>query len=119
MRSAPSSPLPNAAPPGFDLEVYLETIQKLAALNPQLLFYAHDGVSDATDALIAAVTENTKIYADAMLDILCTTVDDTEVLYKIQEFLSNRFGIDRADADERMAIGGFRIYYKRKGALPD
>lgn len=119
LRSAPSSPLPNAAPPGFDMEVYLETIQKLAALNPRTLYYAHDGVGDAPDALIAAITENTRIYADGMLNILRSTETDTEALFKIQEFVADRFGVDKADADERMAVGGFRIYYRKKGALPD
>ncbi|MBL7175397.1 MAG: MBL fold metallo-hydrolase [Desulfobacteraceae bacterium] len=119
LRSAPSSPLPNAAPPGFDMEVYLETIQKLAALNPRTLYYAHDGVGEVPDALIAAITENTRIYADGMLNILRSTETDTEALFKIQEFVADRFGVDKADADERMAVGGFRVYYRKKGVLPD
>lgn len=117
LRSALSSPLPNAAPPGFDMEVYLETIKKLAALTPRTLYYAHDGVGDAPDALIAAITENTRIYADGMLDILRTTQTNVEALSKIEEFVADRFGVDKADADERMAVDGFRVYYRKKGIL--
>lgn len=115
--SAPSSPVPNVAPPAFDLEVYLETVQKLAALRPRTLYYAHDGVGRAPEALIAAVAENTKIYADRMLEILRSGKTDEEALSEIRDFVANRFGIDKAEANEGMAVGGFRVYYRKKGIL--
>jgi len=40
---AESSPLPAAAPPSFDIEVYLNTIERLRKLHPRILFYSHDG----------------------------------------------------------------------------
>jgi len=117
LRSAPSSPLPNAAPPGFDMEVYLETIQKLKALNPRTLFYAHDGVGKDPEKLIASVIENTKIFADMMLKILQNCETNADALSRIEEFVVDRFGIDKQDVDETMAVGGFRHYYKKKGLI--
>jgi len=119
MPSAPFSPLPNAAAPAFDMEVYLETIEKLAKLNPKALYYAHDGVSHTPDALIAAIAENTKIYADVMLDILRDTETNAEALSKIHDYVADRFDVDKGEADERIAVAGFRVYYKKTGLLPD
>ncbi len=87
-------------------------------MTPKTLYYAHDGVAHAPDALIASITENTKIYADGMLDILRTTETNAETLSKIQKFVADRFGVDKADADEKMAVDGFRVYYRKKGILP-
>ena len=100
------------------MEVYLQTIRKLAALKPRTLYYAHDGVGHTPDALIAAITENTRIYTDGALDILRNTESDTEALFKIRDFISDRFGVDRAEADEGMAVAGFRVYFRKQGILP-
>jgi len=116
--SAPEAPTPNIAPPGYDMEVYLQTIRKLAALKPRTLYYAHDGVGHTPDALITAITENTRIYTDGALDILRNTESDTEALFKIRDFISDRFGVDRAEADEGMAVAGLRVYFRKQGILP-
>ncbi|MFC1886452.1 MBL fold metallo-hydrolase [Thermodesulfobacteriota bacterium] len=116
LRSAPLSPLPNAAPPGFDMEVYLATINKLKALSPKMLFYAHGGgVGNDPEALISNIAENTKIYADAMLAIIENT--ETDALTEIENFVVNRFGVDEKDVDEKMGLGGFRVYYKKMGLI--
>ena len=115
--SRPSAPLPCAAPPGFDMDVYLETIEKLKALEPRRLFYAHDGTADNPSELIARVSENTRVVGARMLEILRDNPSDAEALVKLHEFISDRFGIDAADLDEKMAVGGFRLFYKRKGRI--
>jgi len=117
--SAPESPTPSIAPPGYDMEIYLQTARKLAALNPRTLYYAHDGVGHTPDALIAALTKNTKIYTEGALDILRSTENDTEALSKIRDFIADRFGVDRAEADEGMAVAGFRVYFRKQEILPE
>ena len=117
--SAPGSPTPSIAPPGYDMEIYLETVRKLAALNPRALYYAHDGVGRDPDALIAAITENTRIYTEGALDILRSTPSDTEALSKLRDFISEHFGVDRKEADEGMAVAGFGVYFKKQGLLPE
>ncbi|MEE8472039.1 MAG: MBL fold metallo-hydrolase, partial [Dehalococcoidia bacterium] len=36
-------PMPAAAPPAFDLELYLQTMDMLEKLTPTMLFYSHNG----------------------------------------------------------------------------
>ena len=115
--SNPSAPLPCAAPPGFDMDVYLETIEKLKALEPRTLFYAHDGVAENPSELIVKVAQNTKIFGDRMLKILQDNGSDADALFQLHEFIVDRFGIDMGDLDEKMAVGGFRLFFKRKGLL--
>ncbi|MFC1904743.1 MBL fold metallo-hydrolase [Chloroflexota bacterium] len=40
-------PVPYATP-GFDMEAYLETIERLKQLKPSMLFYSHGGVGERT-----------------------------------------------------------------------
>jgi glyoxylase-like metal-dependent hydrolase (beta-lactamase superfamily II) len=115
--SDPSCPLPCSAPPGFDMDVYLDTIKKLEAIKPKTLFYAHDGVADTPEDLIPRVAENTRIFGEKMLEILQNSETDADALSSLHDFIVDRFGIAREDLDEKMAVGGFRLYYKRKGLL--
>jgi glyoxylase-like metal-dependent hydrolase (beta-lactamase superfamily II) len=117
--SAPDSPTPSIAPPGYDMDEYLQTVEKLAALTPRTLYYAHDGVGRNPEALIAAIRENTKIYTEAALDILRSTDDDAAALAKLRDFISERFGVDRSEADEGMAVAGFGVYFRKQGRLSD
>jgi hypothetical protein len=101
------------------MDVYLETVRKLAALKPRTLYYAHDGVGRNPAALIAAIAENTRIYTEAALEILQSTEDDGEALAKLRDFISERFGVERSEADEGMAVAGFGVYFRKRGLLPE
>lgn len=55
--SMPDFPLPAAVPP-FDLQLYIQSIDRLAALRPTTVFYSHCGARSKPQALIAAIREN-------------------------------------------------------------
>ena len=113
-KTAESSPLPNAAPPSFDMDVYLETITKLAELKPKVLFYAHNGVGRNPEVLIAKVTENTRTFGDMILKALKDGEPATNIDHKIKEYVSTHLGVDTNAVDTRMAVEAFVQYFRKK-----
>ena len=53
----PDFPLPAAVTP-FDLRLYLESIDRLAAMAPPVIFYSHSGARSRPEALIRGVRES-------------------------------------------------------------
>jgi len=117
MPSAASSPLPNAAPPGFDPEIYLETIKKLEELKPSLLFYAHDGIGRDPENLIASVAENTRVVGDMILKILREGETGADITSRIQAQVATHFGINKKEMDMQMIVGAYRHYFKKIGMI--
>jgi len=114
---AESSPLPAAAPPSFDIEVYLETIEKLRELRPQILFYSHDGIGRKPEELISKVAENTRIFGDIVLKALREGETTEAIEHRIREGISSRLGINLEGIDVGMTIRGFSFYFKKKGLV--
>jgi len=114
---AESSPLPAAAPPSFNIEVYLKTIERLRELHPRILFYSHDGVGRKPEELISRVTENTKFFGDVILKALRAGETTEAINHKIQEQISSRLGINLEEMDMGMTIRGFIFYFKKQGLV--
>jgi glyoxylase-like metal-dependent hydrolase (beta-lactamase superfamily II) len=55
--SMPDFPLPAAVPP-FDLQLYVDSIDRLASLAPKVAFYSHCGPRSNPEPLIHTVREN-------------------------------------------------------------
>jgi glyoxylase-like metal-dependent hydrolase (beta-lactamase superfamily II) len=110
--------LPAVAPPSFDQEIYLETMEKLRKLNAQVLFYAHGGVvGHDADKLITQAEENTRILGDIILNALKEGGTNEDVTRRIREYASRRFAMTLTDMDLALTIGGYEVYYKKKGIL--
>lgn len=108
-------PVPFAAPPGFDLEVYLATMEKLKALKPRLLFYSHGPVGREPEKLISLAQQTSREYGDLILAGLKAGKGEEEIVQQVKDYLTRRTGI----ADERllpgMTVAGYAFYFKRKG----
>lgn len=102
------SPVPAAAPPSFDIEEYLKSIEKLRQLHPRLLFYSHDGVGQNPEELISMVMENTKILGDMILKGLKEGMDNEAIQALLRKELGN--------ADEK-TLPGFIHYFKKQGLV--
>jgi glyoxylase-like metal-dependent hydrolase (beta-lactamase superfamily II) len=110
--------LPAVAPPSFDQEIYLETMEKLRKLNARVLFYAHGGVvGHDADKLITQAEENTRILGDIILNALKEGGTNEDVTRRIREYASRRFAMTLTDMDLALTIGGYEVYYKKKGIL--
>ena len=111
-------PLPAAAPPSFDPEIYLETMEKLRSLDAKILFYSHGGVvgRDA-NSLILQAEENTRILGDAIFKALKDGGTIQDVNRKVKEYAARRFDTGLTEMDLALTISGYEVYYKKKGLL--
>ena len=110
---AESSPLPAAAPPSFDIEIYLNTIERLRKLHPRILFYSHDGVGKNPEELISNVVENTKAFGNVILKALRKEETTEAVRERVQEYISNHLGIKAKGTEVDMTIRGFIFYFQK------
>ncbi len=114
---AESSPIPVAAPPSFDIEVYLETMERLRKLGPRILFYSHDGVGSQPEKLIPRAAENTKIFSDIILKALRSGETTEAITRQIQEHISHHLGASGEGLEIGMIVDGFIFYFKKKGLV--
>ena len=114
---AGSPPLPAVAPPGFDAEAYLDSMERLRQLNPRLLFYSHGGVGREPEKSISDAIENTKKVGDAILHALKVEKTEEAVVRSIGEFIWNRFGARLTEYDLTSNVMGYIHYFKRKGLV--
>ena len=111
-------PLPAVAPPSFDQETYIQTMEKLRKLNARVLFYSHGGVVGYdVDRLITQAEENTRILGDIILKALKEGGTNEDVTRRSKEYASRRFDMDLTDMDLALTIGGYEVYYRKKGLL--
>ena len=111
-------PLPAVAPPSFDQEIYIETMEKLRKLNARVLFYAHGGVmGHDADRLIMQAEEFTRIFGEIVLKALKEDGTNEEINRRVKERANIRFGTDLTEMDLALTIGGYEVYYKKKGLL--
>jgi glyoxylase-like metal-dependent hydrolase (beta-lactamase superfamily II) len=111
-------PLPAVAPPSFDQEIYIETMEKLRKLGARILFYAHGGVvGHDADRLISQAEEFTRIFGEVVLKALKEGGTNEEINRRVKERANMRFGTDLTEMDLALTIGGYEVYYKKKGLL--
>ena len=109
----PDFPLPAAVPP-FDLDLYLETIARLAGLEPRLLFYSHCGLGRNTGKLIQQVRENTIAFADIVREGLEQGESDQQMWQRLLYRIRQRFPGAELPAQYQMTLSGYISYFGKK-----
>ena len=110
--------LPAVAPPSFDQETYIQTMEKLRKLNARVLFYSHGGVvGHDADRLIKQAEEFTRITGEIILKALKEGGTNEEINRRVKERVNSRFGMDLTEMDLALTIGGYEVYYKKKGLV--
>ncbi len=112
---AESFVLPSAAPPIFDIDVSLDTVEKLRRLSPHLIFYSHDGVGKEPEALVKSVTENTKAIGDLILKALKEKRSPEAIEGIVESFILALTGRKAEALAVKMAVGGYIPYFQKKG----
>lgn len=111
-------PFPSVAPPSFDMDVYLGTMEKLRKLAPQRLFYSHDGVGAEPDALISLAAENTRIFGDLILKALKEGASPEATQDRVQRHIFRETGLKGEALAVEMAVAGYILYFQRKKLTP-
>ena len=110
--------LPAVAPPSFDQEIYLETMEKLRKLGARTLFYSHSGVvGHDADRLITQAEEFTRITGEIILKSLKEGGTNEDINRRVRERVNSRFGMDLTEMDLALTVGGYEVYYKKKGLV--
>lgn len=109
--------VPAVAPPSFDQETYLQTMEKLRRLQPRILFFAHGSVSHEPEKLISSVENNTRLLGDLILRALKAGDDIAEIKRKVKENARSSFGIELTESDLDLTVGGYTVFYQRKGLV--
>jgi glyoxylase-like metal-dependent hydrolase (beta-lactamase superfamily II) len=109
--------VPAVAPPSFDQETYLQTMDKLRKLQPRILFFAHGGVSREPEKLISSVENNTRLLGDLILRALKGGDSIAEIKHKVREAAKSSFGIELTKSDLDLTVGGYTVFYQRKGLV--
>jgi glyoxylase-like metal-dependent hydrolase (beta-lactamase superfamily II) len=109
--------LPAVAPPGFDEEEYLSSMERLRQLRPRFLFYAHGSVSTEPERSIDSVIANTRVVGEAILNAAKTEATEEAVIKSIGEFIRQRFGATLTEYDLASNVRGYLHYYKKKGLI--
>lgn len=110
-------PLPAVAPPSFDQELYLETMERLREMNAKILFYSHGGVGKEPEKLITMAAENTRAVGDIILDALKQGESADAISRKVGDFASEKFGVKLSEFDMMMTVGGYTLYFRKKGLV--
>jgi glyoxylase-like metal-dependent hydrolase (beta-lactamase superfamily II) len=108
-------PLPAVAPPSFDQDLYLETMEKLRALSPAALFYSHGAVGRDPDRLITTAEENTRDLGEMILAALKAGESADAIGRRVGDHLSSRLGATLSEMDQAMMVGGYTLYFMKKG----
>jgi glyoxylase-like metal-dependent hydrolase (beta-lactamase superfamily II) len=116
-QSASPFPLPNTAPPGFDQELYLQTMQKLRDLKPHVLFYSHGGVVEEPDGLISMAADNTLTFGNMVLQALKEGKTLEDIIRRMKDYIVGHFDVQLLESDIAMFVSGYIFYYNKKGMV--
>jgi hypothetical protein len=116
-RGAEPIPLPAVAPPSFDQELCLETMEMLRKLDARLLFFSHGGVGMEPDKLISVASENTRVLGELVLKSLKKGEPADAIGSKVVDFVLSRYGLKLNETDAMMTVGGYAINFRSKGLV--
>jgi len=105
------------APPSFDIELYLNDMERLKALKPKLLFYSHGTVADDTKKLIATAIENTRLVGDFIRRDLKAGESEEAVISHVGDYLRNHFGASLDEYELASNVRGYIHYFRKRGLI--
>ena len=96
----------------FDPRAYVETIDKLAALHPKIVFYAHHGPRTDVDKLIGKVKEVCTAFDDIIYRGIKAGEDDPKISQRILDYSSGLAQQAELPVFARVGISGYIQYYR-------
>ena len=109
--------MPAVAPPRFDLEIYLETTEKLRLLDTRMLFVSHGGLELEPDEMISRAAESARICGDIILNALKQGVNHEVTQQRIADYVIGSTGLELNEVDLLVIVGGYTMHFKRRGLV--
>lgn len=114
-------PLPAAAAPSFDLDDYLQTMEMLKSLQPEMLFYSHGGVGHEPASIITRVMDNTRMMGSMILKSLkkgeTSRTIIRQVMHHASPFIPAHWEEEMLLVWQTGAVNGYSTYFKKKGMV--
>jgi len=109
--SMPDVPFPVGLSP-FDPRAYLQTIDKLAALHPEVVYYAHHGPRTEVDQLMGKVKDICLAFDDIIRRGIMAGEDDQQISQRILDYSSGLAQQAELPVFARVGISGYIQYYR-------
>ena len=109
--SMPDVPFPVGLSP-FDPRAYLQTIDKLAALHPEVVYYAHHGPRTEVDQLMGKVKDICLAFDDIIHRGIMAGEDDQQISQRILDYSSDLAQQAELPVFARVGISGYIQYYR-------
>jgi len=107
----PGLPVPVGTPP-FDLEAYVQTIDRLAALEPSVVFYGHHGARTDAGVLMKQVRDIVIAFGDMIQESLAAGDDDERIAERVLEYLRQYHHEARLPLIVQASIPGYVGFYR-------
>ncbi|MFC1952831.1 MBL fold metallo-hydrolase [Chloroflexota bacterium] len=111
-----TQPLSSGAPPNFDLEVYINTMENLRELPLEFLVYSHGGVSWQPDRSITMAIRNVRIIGEVILQALKTNTEEASARI-VDKYIQEHFGARLSEYTLMNNITGYGGYFKKQGLI--
>jgi len=105
----PDFPLPAAVPP-FDLPLYLQSIDRLAALAAPVLFYSHCGARTHPEALIRLVRESTVAMGRVVEEAMKEGLDAGQIWARLADHVRQQTG-GEIPAEFTLGLSAYMAYF--------
>ena len=109
--------MPAVAPPSFDLEIYVATIEKLRQMKARILFYSHGGAWKEPERLTSTAAEKARMYGDMILAALKQGKKTEDIKSSLGDYIIKHFGVKVDEKDLNTTVDGYADYFKKKGMV--
>ncbi|HJN53296.1 MAG: MBL fold metallo-hydrolase [Pseudomonadales bacterium] len=110
---------PAVAPPGFNFEASLRTIEKISRLGPAKICFSQYGLGTDPAAIIEQSEQQLRIYHDSILKLLQEGKSTLEVVDALATEMHRNREIDNQFFRGMLGsiVPGYEIYFRRKGII--
>jgi glyoxylase-like metal-dependent hydrolase (beta-lactamase superfamily II) len=107
---------PAVAPPGFDLETNLATIEKYRVVDPDRICFSQYGWREDPEWVFSEISRQLKFYARLVKTALDEGLDDETILDRLKDSLRKQGMKNTETAGEILLslVLGYKMYFKRR-----
>ena len=108
--------------PGSDPFLFLESIEKLKKLKPELVFFSHGSATGDADKIIQSALDGARQCHDAALEALRANEDQKEIALKLIDIMAGGSASARSDLSDwpyftPIVVEGYRQYFQKNNMI--
>jgi glyoxylase-like metal-dependent hydrolase (beta-lactamase superfamily II) len=111
--SMPDFPLPAAVPP-FDLQLYIDSIDRLEGLAPKIAFYSHCGARRHPESLIGTIRQNSIVIGQIVEKALKDGKAQQDIWTLISEYVRSSTGDGELPPEFLLGLSAYVSYFSQK-----